>query len=118
MAVRRRPDADREETTVAKALTDDLKELLFVADFTVGQKDHLTQPVGRGLRGERPYERGKHLGAAGWPDAVDVPLGRLQILAARRLSLGEEAVRAVIEAHDVEAVGRLKPRQRELERGA
>ena len=118
MAVGRRPDADREETTVAKALADDLKELFLVAHFTVGQKNHLTQPVGRGLRGERPHERGKHLGAAGCPDAVDVPLGRLQILAARRLSLGEEAVGTVIEAHDVEAVARLKPCQRELERSA
>src|SRR5207244_13313576 len=100
MAVGRRPDADREETTVAKALTDDLKELFFVADFTVGQKDHLTQPVGRGLRGDRPHERGKHLGAAGCPDAVDVPPGGLQMLADRRLSLGQESGGAVTYARD------------------
>ena len=112
--VGRGADADHEDARAPAHGADRLEQLLLVADLAVGEEDHLADVVGVAAApvGQRRPHRRHHLGAAAGLERRHERLGLRDMLGVGRDRVGEQHVHGVVEADDVETVGRREPAER------
>ena len=112
--VGRGADADHEDARAPAHGADRLEQLLLVADLAVGEEDDLAQVVGVAAAyvRQRGAHRRHHLGAAAGLQRRHEGLGPRDVPGVGRDRVGEEHVHGVVEADDVEAVGRRQPAER------